>query len=92
MLNNEGFTKEVKEGFLFYLLGHSRPINEVLNPNRQDQKHAMETQFSGMSMEEFTYEHYEATRQALLQAIHENLTDEDKKFILSLKDLKARLD
>ncbi len=88
LLNSEGFTKDIKEGFLFYLLGHSRPINEVLHPNWQDHKQAMETQFSGMSMEDFTYEHYEATRIELLKVIHENLTDEDKKFILSLKDLK----
>ncbi len=88
LLNNEGFTKEIKEGFLFYLLGHSRPINEVLHPNWQDQKQAMETQFSGMSKEDFTYEDYEGTREALLKVIHESLTDEDKKFILSLKDLK----
>jgi predicted nucleotidyltransferase component of viral defense system len=88
LLNNEGFTKETKEGFLFYLLGHSRPINEVLNPNWKDQKQAMETHFSGMSAEEFTYEDYEVTRDALLEVIHDNLTDEDKKFILSLKNLK----
>ena len=48
----------------------------------------METQFAGMSAEEFTYQHYEETRTALLKAIHSNLTDEDKKFILSLKELK----
>ncbi len=88
LLNNEGFTKEIKEGFLFYLLGHSRPVNEVLNPNWQDQKQAMETQFSGMSAEEFTYEDYEATRDTLLKIIHDSLTDDDKKFVLSLKDLK----
>ena len=88
VLSNEGFTKEIKEGFLFYLLGHSRPINDVLNPNWLDQKQAMENQFTGMSAENFSYEEYEATRNAMLKAIHANLTDDDKKFVLSLKDLK----
>jgi len=88
ILRNEGITKEIKEGFLFYLLGHGRPINEVLLPNWKDQKQAMETQFSGMSMENFAYEDYEQTREALLTVIHESLTDEDKDFLLSLKDLK----
>jgi predicted nucleotidyltransferase component of viral defense system len=67
LLKNEGITKEIKEGFLFYLLGHGRPINEVLSPNWKDQKQAMETQFAGMSEESFTYEDYEQTREAMLK-------------------------
>jgi predicted nucleotidyltransferase component of viral defense system len=88
LLRNEGITKEIKVGFLFYLLGHERPINEVLAPNWKDQKQAMETQFSGMSVENFAYEDYEQTRKALLTVIHESLTDADKDFLLNLKDLK----
>jgi predicted nucleotidyltransferase component of viral defense system len=88
LLKNEGITPEIKEGFLFYLLGHGRPINEVLAPNWKDQKQAMESQFSGMSSEEFTYEDYEETRVSLLKILHETLTDEDKVFLLSLKELK----
>jgi predicted nucleotidyltransferase component of viral defense system len=56
LLNNEGFTDEVKSGFLFYLLGHSRPMLEILAPNMQDQRRALETQFSGMTTERFTYD------------------------------------
>lgn len=87
LLKNEGITKEVKEGFLFYLLGHGRPINEVLAPNWKDQTQAMETQFAGMSVDNFTYEDYEQTRVALLKALHETLTDADRNFLLSLKNL-----
>lgn len=87
LLQNEGITKEVKEGFLFYLLGHGRPINEVLAPNWKDQKQAMETQFTGMSGENFTYEDYEKAREVLLKTLYEALTDSDKTFLLSLKNL-----
>lgn len=88
LLNNEGITNEVKEGFLFYLLGHGRPINEVLSPNWKDQKQAMETQFTGMSVDDFGYEDYEQTRIMLLNTLHESLTEADRKFLLSIKDLK----
>jgi predicted nucleotidyltransferase component of viral defense system len=89
LLTNEGITKEVREGFLFYLSGHSRPINELLAPNWKDQKQAMDSQFAGMTVDSFTYEDYEQTRTALLQALHESLTDDDKRFLRSLKNLEA---
>lgn len=47
----------------------------------------METQFAGMSAETFTYGNYEQTRAALLKSIHESLTEGDKDFLLSLKNL-----
>ena len=88
LLNNEGITTEVKEGFLFYLLGHGRPINEVLSPNWKDQQQAIETQFAGMSVDNFSYEDYRQTREALLNAIHKSLTDADKNFLLGFKNLE----
>jgi predicted nucleotidyltransferase component of viral defense system len=88
LLNNEGITSEVKEGFLFYLLGHGRPINEVLSPNWKDQQQAIETQFAGMSVDNFSYEDYRQTREALLNAIHKSLTAADKNFLLGFKNLE----
>lgn len=37
-LENEGFTEEIKEGFLLCLLCSDRPIHEVISPNFQDQR------------------------------------------------------
>ncbi|MEO6837860.1 MAG: nucleotidyl transferase AbiEii/AbiGii toxin family protein [Ginsengibacter sp.] len=88
LLNNEGITTEVKEGFLLYLLGHGRPINEVLSPNWKDQQQAIETQFAGMSVDNFSYEDYRQTREAILNAIHKSLTTADKKFLLGFKNLE----
>ena len=86
-MENEGFTEEIKEGFLFCLLSSERPINEVLYPNSKDQKSAFTNQFEGMTDEPFTYEEYEQTRENLVQTIHANLTDEDKGFLLAFKEL-----
>jgi len=85
LLENEGFANEIKTGFLFCLLGNKRPINEMLYPNLLDQRAAMANQFDGMSDEPFTYKDFEATRNLLVQTIHENLTDVDKQFLLSFE-------
>ncbi len=86
LLQNEGFEEEIKTGFLFCLLGSKRPIYEMLYPHLVDQRKAMANQFDGMSDELFTYEDFEATRNLLLQTIHENLTDADKQFLLSFEN------
>lgn len=89
LLRNEGFSEQVKEGFLLCLLCSDRPINEVIAPNLQDQRSALVNQFSGMTDEDFNYEEYEAVRQKLLKTISENLTDKDKVFLLSVKNLTS---
>ncbi len=86
LLSNEGFTDEIKEGFLLNLLSSARPMNELLTPKFQDQKLAMENQFTGMSEEPFTYEEYEQVRIELVSTIHKSLNDQDKKFLLSVKN------
>ncbi len=87
LLENEGFSDEVRRGFIFCLLASDRPINEVIMPNFQDHRKAMENQFVGMSEVEFSYEEFEATREKLVKVIHENLTDKDKEFLLSVKNV-----
>jgi hypothetical protein len=86
LLENGGFTNEIKKGFLFGLLSSKRPIHEMLAPNLLDQRSAMANQFEGMSDEPFTYDDFETTRNLLIQTIHENLTDIDKQFLLSFEN------
>lgn len=86
LLDNEGFSDEVRKGFIYCLIGSDRPIHEVITPNFQDQRSALSTQFSGMSDDEFSYEEYESVRERLVKVVHENLTDRDKTFLLSFKN------
>jgi len=88
LLENEGFSDEIKKGFLLCLLGSERPIHEVIQPNLQDQRLAMENQFTGMSEEEFSYEDFESTRAQLVEIIKSSLTKEDKEFLLSITDVE----
>ena len=47
----------------------------------------MENQFSGMSVDDFSYEEFEKTREQLVHAITRGLTDTDKRFLLSVKSV-----
>jgi len=87
LLENEGFSDEVKKGFLLCFISHERPIHEVISPNLQDQRAAMVNQFEGMSGESFSYEEFEAVRDNLIRTIKASLTEEDKRFLLSVKNL-----
>lgn len=86
LMENEGFSDAVREGFLLCLLCSDRPINEVLVPNFQDQRKAMDNQFTGMSDVPFTYEDFERTREQLVKTVNQCLTETDKKFLLSVKN------
>ena len=88
LLENEGFSDEIKSGFLLALISSERPIHEVIDPHLLDQQSVLENHFSGMSSEAFTYQDFEETRTKLLSTIDERLTDEDQTFILSIKGLE----
>ncbi len=88
ILENEGFTDEIKRGLLFCLLSSARPIHELLGPHLQDQREALENQFDGMTGESFTYEDYETTRTEMVEMIHKNLSDKDKEFLLAFNRLE----
>lgn len=87
MFENEGFTDEVKRGFLLGLVSSNRPTHEILNPHFIDQRTAFENQFEGMSAIAFSYDDYEATRLQLIEAVNASLDENDKAFLLSLNRL-----
>ncbi len=88
LMENEGFSDDVRVGFLLCLLCSDRPINEVLVPNFQDQRQAMDNQFTGMSDVEFTYSDFETTRERLVETVNKSLMAKDKEFLLSVKNCK----
>jgi len=88
LLENEGFTDDIKVGFLIALLSHMRPISEVISPMFIDQRQAFETQFSGMADIPFSYDDYERTRIQLVGEIQSKLTNDDRLFLMSFKEGK----
>jgi hypothetical protein len=57
-----------------------------------DQRSVFESHFEGMTLEQFTYDEFEMTREKLVKTIHLNLNNEDREFILSIKRLAPRWD
>jgi predicted nucleotidyltransferase component of viral defense system len=86
LLNTEGFSEDIKLGFIASLLSHDRPINELLKPELFDKSATFDAEFVGMTDHAFLYEDYEKTRMLLIQAIHDNLTSNDKAFLISFKE------
>lgn len=60
-------------------------MHEVLRPNFQDRRVWFAAQFAGMTIEPFSYDDLEATRERLVHHIHAILTDDDRRFLLSFK-------
>ncbi|MBE7516077.1 MAG: nucleotidyl transferase AbiEii/AbiGii toxin family protein [Chloracidobacterium sp.] len=87
LLEREGFSDEVKTGFLLSLISSDRPLHEVIQPTFLDQQATLENHFIGMSSEVFTYEDFENTRAKLVDSIHQRLTNEDHEFLLSINGL-----
>ena len=85
LLENEGLTDIIWEGFKIGLISHYKPVNELLSPILKDQNPAFEKKFAGMTLEPFTYDDYENTRRTLIENIQQRLTDDDKKFLLSFE-------
>lgn len=88
LLDEDGINEIMREGFIFSLLSSNRPIYELLNPNRTDQRQAFDNQFAGMSDQKFSYEEFEETREVLIMTIQKILKQIDKDFIISFKRLE----
>lgn len=87
LLDNEGFTDEIKQGFILGLISSNRPIHEMLNPNLQNQRIAFKNQFEGMSTIKFTYDDFECTRIELIDSVKARLSHDDRRFLLNLNRL-----
>ncbi len=83
LLNRTGFTIEIMEGFLFFLLCSNRPMHEILRPKLSDQKSAFNNQFLGMTNVSFSYDEFESVRNSLIELIHEKLSISERHFLLA---------
>lgn len=82
LLENEGVTEEVKDSFIYYLISHNRPIDELLNPNFKDISKPYEKEFIEMAMEEVSIQELLQARDRMVKEVQSALTSLDKKFLL----------
>lgn len=85
LMENEGITDEIRTAFIIYLASHDRPMSELLEPNLKDFRQVFEQEFAGMTNEEVKHDELVAVRARLIETIKNVLTENEKKFLLSIK-------
>lgn len=85
LYENEGLTDALRKTFLVFLISHFRPMSELLNPNRKDISKIYESEFVQMAEIEVSLDELLDVRERLIHDINENMSDNERKFLLSFK-------
>jgi len=85
LLNEQGISDTIRQAFVVYLAGDARPFHEMLEPNFLDIESTYQRQFHRMAMEEIGLNELLAARKSLVQKISEELTLNERRFLLSMK-------
>lgn len=85
LLENEGITKNIKTAFIGYLISHSRPLHELLNPHRLGLKQIYKSEFMGMTREKTSLEELIEIQERLPKLLLQGLTMAEKEFLLSFQ-------
>ncbi len=86
LLKSEGLKPEIRKAFIVYLVSHPRPMVEILSPQEKDIREVFEKEFKGMIAESIPCEALETTRNDLVEILREELTLDERKFIVSVKE------
>jgi predicted nucleotidyltransferase component of viral defense system len=92
LLKSEGLTPGIRKAFIIYLVSHPRPMIEILNPREKDMRAVFEKEFKGMITENIPFEALETTRNDLVEILREELTPDERRFIVSMKEGRPRWD
>ncbi len=87
LLENEGFNEKVRKAFVVYLISHNRPIHELLDPQLINIKTLFEEEFAGMAEYKISCEDLVEARRTLISKVQSDLSKEERKFILSVKEM-----
>jgi predicted nucleotidyltransferase component of viral defense system len=85
LMENEGVTDDIRTAFVIYLASHSRSMSELLEPNLKDIRQVFEQEFTGMTDDKVEYDVLVATRERLIETIKNTMTENEKTFLLSIK-------
>lgn len=85
LLENEGFTQDLRKTFLVFLISHQRPMSELLAPNHKDITAIYENEFAQMAEADVSLKELENTRELLVELIHKQMTDQEREFLISFK-------
>lgn len=85
LLENEGIDRDLLKTFLVYLIGHNRPMAELLAPRRRDIAGLYGGEFREMTREPVPLRTLLDARERLVADIRAAMTEEDRAFLLSVK-------
>lgn len=85
LFDHGGLTDEIVQGFLVFLMSHTRPMHELLRPHLKDQSETFARQFQGMTIAPYSYRDFEATRERLIHEIHAKLQDSQRELLIGFK-------
>jgi predicted nucleotidyltransferase component of viral defense system len=83
LLEKEGITTDVMDSFIFYLISHNRPINEILEPNFKNIENEYHNEFVNMAKVDVSLDELIKARERLIKEVKEKLTQQDKDFLIS---------
>jgi len=92
LLDTDGITDKICTAFIVYLISHSRPMSELLNPNPIDLKDIYVKEFQGMTTETVELEKLIEVQKELPEIMLKNLKDENKEFLISFKRIEPKWD
>lgn len=85
LLQQEGLTTEIRKALIIYLISHQRPIAELLKPTFKDISAIYDSEFKSMTEINVSLTELYDTRIQLLELIHAELTDDERKFLITFK-------
>lgn len=88
LYENEGLTDNLRKTFLVFLVSHHRPMAELLNPNRKDISGIYENEFLQMAEIDVSLDELISVRKRLISEINAQMTDDERQFLLSVKNRK----
>jgi len=86
LIRNEGLSLRTRKAFLVYVISHPRPMIEILNPRFNDIRDIFENEFKELVTEKVSYEELCATRESLVSMLTNEVTPEEKHFLVSVKE------
>lgn len=85
LLANEGLTDELREAFIIYLLGHNRPMGEVLSGRVKDLANEYRNGFQGMTEEDVSIEELIETQNKMIEKLIGKMSDRHREFLIEFE-------
>lgn len=85
LLANEGITDDLREAFIVYLIGHNRPMHEVLSGRVKDLASEYKHGFVGMTDEPVSIEELIEMQRAMITTIVGGMPERHRQFLIGFE-------